>query len=256
MENQKSQKNQTNYPFIPYSWQKKTYFLLWVKRIHSWSAILCMLFLFFYVFTGWYLQHRSQLKIPLLGYRQEQHLNIPISWNKNTSLIQLKKEKIAEKLLFQTIKTLGLATLPIYKSTIETTEVPIDNNQLQSNKLQSNKLQGDTTQRIITVPEILNIKMDNTDYALESQYIQGNSNISITIKYPNIWRLMARVHMGNGHSVMAVLLIDLFCFITTLMFITGFLLWNQKNHGHITRFIVLLLLIPLIISVILIIQNQ
>jgi len=240
------QKNQTNYPFIPYSWQKKTHFLLWVKKIHSWSAMFCMLFLFFYVFTGWYLQHRSLLKIPLLGYRQEQHLNIPISWDKNTSLILLKKEKIAEKVLFQTIKRLGLAVPPIYKSTIQITEVPIDNNQLQSN----------TTQKIITVPEILNIKMDNTDYALESQYIQGNTLISINIKYPNIWRLMARVHMGNGHSVMAVLLIDLFCFITILMFITGLLLWNQKNHGNLIRFALLLLLIPCVISLILIIQNH
>lgn len=172
----------------------------WLRRLHAWlGAALIALFLFFAI-TGFALNHRATLKLPLL--------------DKGESTVILRLDTVPfqpEQLLTRLAREY---------------DFPPEQLQIKREAARQIVWSGQT----LTQPEQWIVSANQPARTLRAEYWVGNLQAEVRLGKPNLMLHLARLHMAIGTGPAWVILAD--CAVAGLLFLSlsGLWLWGRL-HG-------------------------
>lgn len=178
----------------------------WLRRLHAWlGAALISLFLFFAI-TGFALNHRAILKIPVFD-KHEVSIMLPLV--NPPSDPQALATQLASRFDFPP-------------------------EQMQIRREASRKIEW--AGQVLTQPEQWIISANQPAKALHAEYWPGNAQAEIRLSQPNLWLHLARLHMAIGTGPLWVILADMVVIGLLFLALSGLWLWGRL-HGSSRRLI-------------------
>lgn len=172
-----------------------------LRKLHAWGGFYAALALLFFSLTGFLLNHRSLLEIPVL-HKSETRLVLPLA--QPFADVEVMRRWLAEAL-----------AIPVAR--IRTTH----------NEGRTIPWQGGE----VRIPERWTARADLPQRYAEAEYWAGEARIEIRHGEPNFWLLLARYHMGIGVSVGWIVFSDSIALALALMGLSGLFLWTRL-HGR------------------------
>lgn len=172
----------------------------WLRRLHAWlGAALIALFLFFAI-TGFALNHRATLKLPLLDKGE------------STVILKLESAPIDVDQLLSRLAS----------------EYNFPPEQLKIKKESARQVIW--SEQTLTQPEQWIISANQPSRSLRAEYWVGNLEAEIKLGKPNLMLHLARLHMAIGTGPTWVIVADLAVAGLLFLCLSGLWLWGRL-HG-------------------------
>lgn len=175
--------------------------LLWLRKTHSWVGLWGAALGLLFGVTGFTLNHRNVLKIPL-AQSQESTVQIalptpyPADAEAMASWLQdkLAIDRVASRVREEKARTVAW---------------------------------GD---KAVKQPERWSMSFNSPRTSVQAEYWLGNQFVTVKQNDNNVMATLNNLHKGNGLGIGWVLLIDTLAGSIVLLSLTGILLWTQLNR--------------------------
>jgi uncharacterized protein len=189
--------------FMPRRWQRAT-ILRWLKRTHAWTGLWGALLFLLMGTSGFFLNHRAQLKIGTGDPVAQQVMNVAVKPEQFTNADALGRWAKA---------TLALP--------VEGRAPPSDKNGGRPRSIMGTPLpEAQTWMRIFT---LANAKVTIS-------HVPGSPSVRIETESLGLLATIKNLHKGTGLGIVWVLFLDTIAGALIVMSLTGFLLWTRL-HG-------------------------
>lgn len=172
----------------------------WLRRLHAWVGTLVLGLCLFFAITGFALNHRAILKIPLFD-KGEVTVVMPLA----------EPPSSPEALLGQLSGQFGFAPQGMQLKREPGRDV-------------------DWGGRRVSQPERWVVTANQPAKTLLAEYWVGNSQAEVRLGHPNLWLHLARLHMAIGSGAAWVVLADGLVAGLLFLALSGLWMWGRL-HG-------------------------
>lgn len=198
--------NQTGLLFVPKKIQTLK-FLLWLRRVHAWAGFWGALAFLLIGISGFFLNHRTTLKIETGEPEIVSSVNMPVS-----------------PTLITDNKTLGNWA----KSALHLKSEP------RAPKKEGGPPKAEPSKsfmgQMVNEPETFEQSFTHPNGSVKVKYVKGSNFVEVKQDAQNLIGTLKNMHKGVGLKPLWILFIDTIAGALITMSITGFLLWSRL-HG-------------------------
>ncbi|OFX05089.1 MAG: hypothetical protein A3E78_10675 [Alphaproteobacteria bacterium RIFCSPHIGHO2_12_FULL_63_12] len=192
------------YLFIPKRLQTSAV-ILWLRRMHAWTGIYGALFFLCLGLSGFYLNHRAQLKIEGGRMREVASLSMVVE----QGVISTEEELAAwvgEKL--------KITTPPVKARAREGERVAFDG-------------------RVADQPKTLEASFRSANALIEASHEVGTNVVRLKRQDASVIKLLTQLHKGAGVNKAYILIVDSIAGALIFMSLSGVLLWTRLHGSRI-----------------------
>jgi hypothetical protein len=215
--------NQSGLFFVPREWQSAT-LIKWLKRVHAWSGFWGALFFLMMGVSGFFMNHRTQLKIDTGEPVEVSNLELPVvpgtipdaealgAWAKQALHLPVKAQAPRGAGGEGSMRREGAMR---GESGARATK-PAGGARFMGREVAS----AETWTRAFNMP----------DAKVTVTYVPGANHVTAKREEQGFLGLIKNLHKGTGVPISWILLIDTIAGALVMMSLTGFLLWSRL-HG-------------------------
>lgn len=211
--------NQSGLFFVPRSWQSHT-FVRWLKRIHAWSGFWGALFFLGMGVSGFFLNHRAQMKIDTGEAVEVSSVELPVAPG---------TIRDAEALGPWAQNALGL---PVKGQAPRGNAAESGRVNKEGGPSRASQRDGGTRfmGRAVKPAETWSRTFNMPASRVTVTYVPGANHVTAKREEQGFLGTLKNLHKGTGLPIAWVLLIDTIAGALITMSLTGFLLWSRM-HG-------------------------
>jgi hypothetical protein len=192
--------------------------LSWLRVAHVWIGLWGAALGFMFGVTGFLMNHRSVLKIPVeKAATTKTRVSIPTTFNNPGEL---------------TLWLRGRFGLPEARAQVRTEE---------SSRV---RFMGEELEQ----PARWSVSLNTPKISVSAKHVPGSRLVELETQDPTAWGLLMRLHTGNGASAAWVLIVDTIAGALMLLTLSGVLLWSKLRAPRLAGATVLVAL-PLVTAV-------
>lgn len=218
--------NQSGLFFLPRRWQSAT-LIKWLKRVHAWSGFWGAVFFLLLGTSGFFLNHRAQMKIDTGEPIEVSNIELPVSPGTIADAEALgiwaqKELKLPVK--GQAPRGAGEGGAKDGKGRGK------DGDKSQATKPEGpandTRFMGREVKPVETWTRVFNLAAARVTV----NYVPGSNHVTAKREEQGFLNTIKNLHKGTGLPIAWVLLIDTIAGALVMMSLTGFLLWSRL-HG-------------------------
>lgn len=189
------------YLFLPRAVQSGA-FILWLRRMHAWTGVYGAVFFFFLGLTGFYLDHRAEMKIEGGTTRETSALSVFVEPNTLTS-----EAALADWMK----KEYSIAADPARRRARPGGPVTFDGQNADQ-------------------PAIVEVSFRSPNTAISARHVVGSNVVDVTRNNASVLRAVIDMHKVVGVGSAFILVMDTIAGAMVFMSLSGILLWTRL-HG-------------------------